>query len=298
MTTIDVSPPLAHVAPRAGDGGEARGLVLARVATRVRADLPLVVLDAALTAGCYFAALVLRFDGAVPARYWDRFPSLVVLALLAHVGSNRAFGLYRQMWRHASVAEARCVIGSAVAATTVVWAASALTAHQPVSVVVVGGAGAMMLTGAVRFQSRLFAFHRGRGVTAGTRVAVVGAGTSGALILREMRRDPAAGLVPVAVLDDDRSTHGLTLAGAPVMGPVSSLPDVVRRFNVEQVVLAIPSADQDLLRQVATLAEAAGVAVKLTPRVGELLGDQVSVRDVRELRARGDRRVELAEAVA
>lgn len=259
------------------------GAGLAKAASRIRADLPLLVLDAALVVGCYSAALLLRFDGAVPPRYWDHFPGFVVLALVAHLGASWAFGLYRQMWRHASVAEARCVIGSALAATSTVFVASALAARQPVSVVVVGGAASMMFSGAVRFQSRLFALNRG-GVVAGMRVAIVGAGESGAMIVRDLRRNPDVGLVPVAVLDDDSRTHGHSLAGVPVLGPVDSLPAVVRELGIHQVVLAIPSAGRELVDRVARLAESARVAVKITPAASEVLGGALSVRDVRDLR--------------
>ena len=275
MTTTDALDPPVQAAS---------GLALARAATRVRADLPLMALDAAVTAGCYVAALVLRFDGAVPEHYWSRFPRLVLLAAVAHLSANLAFGLYRQMWRHASVAEARGVIAAAAAATGAMLAASALVFHQPLSVVIVGGAAAMMLGGAVRFQARLFAFNRGGETAAGLRVVVLGAGESGAMIVREMRRNPAAGLVPVAVLDDDERTHGRSLAGVPVLGPIELLVSAVHACGAHQVVLAIPSAGPELVGRVARQADLAGVSVKVTPRVDGLLGGKLSVRDVRELR--------------
>lgn len=287
MTVLQVPEPAAPGAPCGGTGGAdgpALGAILARAAVRVRADLPLMALDAALTVGCYFAALVLRFDGSVPPAYWEGFRALVVLALGAHIGGNWAFGLYRQMWRHASVAEARCVIAAAAAATAAVLSFSSVVGRQPVSVVLVGGLATMVLSGAVRFQSRLFAFNRGGEAVAGMRVAVVGAGDSGASIVREMRRQPGAGMVPVAVLDDDARTHRLSLAGVPVLGPIDRLPDVVRQLGVHQVVLAIPTAGPDLVGRVARLAELAEVAVKLIRPMGELLGAKLSVRDVRDVR--------------
>ncbi|MGH9152793.1 MAG: polysaccharide biosynthesis protein [Acidimicrobiales bacterium] len=250
----------------------------------MRADLPLIALDAAVTIGCYFAALVLRFDGSVPPAYWAGFRGLVGLALVAHIGANWAFGLYRQMWRHASVAEARCVIVAAGAATAGVLSISSVVGRQPVSVVLVGGLATMVLSGAVRFQSRLFAFNRGGEAVAGMRVAVVGAGDSGASIVRDMRRQRGAGMVPVAVLDDDARTHRLSLAGVPVLGPIDRLPDVVRQLGVHQVVLAIPTAGPELVDRVARLAEVAEVAVKLIRPGGELLGGRLSVRDVRDVR--------------
>ena len=265
-------------------GSHGADLALARNASRVRAELPLFALDLILTGVSYLTALLLRFDGEVPSRYWNPFAGFLLLAVLTHQASNGAWGLYRKMWRHASVAEARSVLLSGATAIVVLLVASKLTVWMPLSVLLTGGLGAMMLTGAVRFQNRLFAFQRSAGATKGLRVAVVGAGESGATIVREMFRNPSAGLVPVAVLDDDRRIHRRSLAGVPVVDTIECLPDVVRRLGVHQVILAIPSASTELVQRVASLAEQAKVAVKVVPTVGELLSGNVSMSDIRDLR--------------
>ena len=77
------------------------------VVSILRRDLPLVVLDAVIVAGVYLALLVVRFDGAVPSSYWRGFRVFIVIVLSIHLLSNASFGLYGQMWQHASVQEAR-----------------------------------------------------------------------------------------------------------------------------------------------------------------------------------------------
>jgi FlaA1/EpsC-like NDP-sugar epimerase len=251
---------------------------------RVRGDLPFFLLDALLTILAYFGALVLRFDGAVPDRYWLNFGTFVGVAVFAHLASNWAWGLYGQMWRHASVTEARRVVLSAITATAVLFALFWSLRLVPRSVIALGGAGSMMLLGALRFHSRLFAFKRNPDARIGLRVAVVGAGESGAVIVREMLRNPAAGFTPVVVLDDDVRKQGRSLAGVSVSGGIDRLADEVIRLAVHQVVLAIPSAGPELVRRVAAQAEVAGVALKVLPSVKELIGGRVSVQDVRDLR--------------
>ncbi|MGH3371523.1 MAG: formyltransferase family protein, partial [Nocardioidaceae bacterium] len=230
MTAVDIPGPATS--STALDGRRRRPQTSTGAASRLRSDLPLLVADAFLVAGCYSAALLLRFDGVVPATYRDRFPRFIGLALAAHLGANWALGLYRQVWRHASMAEARCVISSTIAATTGLLLVSLVPARQPLSVVVMGGAATLLASGAVRFQSRLFALNPSPTATSGLRVAVVGAGEAGATIVRVMRRNPSAGLVPVAVLDDDPRTHGRSLAGVEVVGPIDGLAHVVRRLRV------------------------------------------------------------------
>src|SRR4051812_44268753 len=141
-----------------------RSVSITRSVSRVRTDLPFAALDALLAAGAYFVVLVLRFDAAVPDAYWARFSKFLPAAICVHLVFNTLWGLYGEMWRHASVAEARRVLlagASAEAVLLVGWVAD-VPVRTPASVVVLGGVIATMLAGAVRFQSRLFAHQRGR----------------------------------------------------------------------------------------------------------------------------------------
>jgi FlaA1/EpsC-like NDP-sugar epimerase len=99
-----------------------------------------------------------------------------------------------------------------------------------------------------------------------------------------MRRDIGSGYVPVAVFDDDPRTQGLSLGSVPVVGGIDDIPEAARRLPFHQLVLAVPSADGALVRRVAAMAEAADVALKVLPGLPDLLGDDLSVRDVRDLR--------------
>src|SRR5688500_6498256 len=91
-------------------------------AARVRADIPLAALDVVLCAASYWAMIVLRFDMNVPEVYWHRFSGFLPLAILCHVGANWTWGLYGQIWRHASVAEARRVVLAGLSATVLLLA--------------------------------------------------------------------------------------------------------------------------------------------------------------------------------
>ncbi|MGH3921418.1 MAG: polysaccharide biosynthesis protein [Pseudonocardiaceae bacterium] len=259
-------------------------LRLALAATRVRCGLPLLVLDAVLVSFAYLIVLLARFiDGVEPASYWAGFRRFLPIALAAHLCAHAAWGLYGQMWRHASVKEARrVVLASATAgALGVVWLSSDRRI-VPASVLLLGPVIATMLVGGLRFQSRLFAFRRVTRRQA-TRVVVIGAGESGAAILRDLARTPDSELVPVAVLDHDPRKHNLSLGGVRIIGGIDQLPVAVERFRAEQALLAIPSASSELIRQVSSAADAVGLPLKVLPSVRELVNGQISVRDVRDL---------------
>jgi FlaA1/EpsC-like NDP-sugar epimerase len=145
-----------------------------------------------------------------------------------------------------------------------------------------GAIVATMFIGLVRFQHRLFSWRRKIDRTA-SRVAVVGAGEAGAAIVREMKRSSGTGVTPVVVIDDDVRKQGRSLLGVPVVGDIGSLDAVVERYDADEVLMAVPSADQQLIRDVMHGAELAKVPLKVLPPARELMNGP-SVRDARHLR--------------
>src|SRR6188472_1658719 len=254
----------------------------------LRRDLPLVVLDAVIVAGVYLALLVVRFDGAVPSSYWRGFRVFIVIVLSIHLLSNASFGLYGQMWQHASVQEARRLLLAGAAAFMVVVIVGVVGDGRvvPRLVAVVGPLLALLGFGVLRFQSRLFAFHRSEAKAAehrNERVLLYGTGEAGAAMLRDIRRDPGLGLRVVGLIDDDPRCRGLSLHGLVVLGDGQDIPRLVERLAATQVLLAIPSADSDLIRRVAARCEDADVRLRVLPSVREIVGGTVTARDIRDL---------------
>src|SRR3954471_13633302 len=87
-----------------------RRVMLARSFARARTELPLVALDAILIGVAYLVTMCLRFDMHVPERYWHELFGFLPIAMVAHLASNSLWGLYQEMWLHASVREARRVV--------------------------------------------------------------------------------------------------------------------------------------------------------------------------------------------
>jgi FlaA1/EpsC-like NDP-sugar epimerase len=139
-------------------------------------------------------------------------------------------------------------------------------------------------TGAVRFQSQLFAPRRPLPDSERRSVLIVGAGSAGSMILKDLLRSPSLGWHPVGLVDDDRRKVGRRLHGIPVLGTLASIPRVVDRYQVSAVLLAIPSATDDLVRDVAAMCERAHITLKVLPSVHETVGGKVTARDLRDLR--------------
>jgi FlaA1/EpsC-like NDP-sugar epimerase len=257
----------------------------------VRRDAPLALLDVVVALAAYLLTLVLRFDGSVPPGYWWNFWAFMPFAIAGHLVMNQRCGLYGPMWRYASVLEARRIVragvlggAGVVLANLLVQVASGGFRALPLSVTIFGAVLNLLGTGAIRFQSRLFAARQRSLVADRHRVLVVGAGSAGSMMLKDLLHSPSLGLFPVGVVDDDRRKVGRRLHGIPVLGTLASIPRVADRYQVSAVLLAIPSATDDLVRDVAAMCERAHITLKVLPSVHETVGGKVTARDLRDLR--------------
>jgi FlaA1/EpsC-like NDP-sugar epimerase len=259
---------------------------IARDTSRLKNDLPLAALDVLLIAGTYLVLFLARFEWDPPPRYWDRFWLFLVAALVVTIVANWVLGAYGRTWEHASIDEARSVAVAGLASGVVLILVFAPADPRiPLLVLFTGPVVVVFLEGLVRFQARLFAHRRGEVEGhSGLRVAVVGAGHTGAAAVREMRRSPHTGLVPVAVVDDDPRLRHRTLLGVPIAGEIADLGRVIEEYDAHQVLLAIPSGDAELAQRVADAAEASEVAVRVLPESSDWVRGTPSLRDVRDLR--------------
>jgi FlaA1/EpsC-like NDP-sugar epimerase len=257
-------------------------------ASRVRARLLFVLLDAISVFAGYGLAEVIYFRHKPPADYWQHFALFLAAAVIVALTANHLFGLYERMWRHAGAQEASQLCLAALVTMAILLALDLIWRMYspelvPVSVVVVGCLFSTIGMGIIRFHSRLFAWQRGSRQM-GLRVAIVGSFDMGAAAIREMQNCPSAGLIPVAVFDDDTRAHGLSLLGVPVVGKIADIPDATDRYTIQQVLLAIPSPPPQLVEKVLQVSEQAGVAMKVLPGVRNLMNLPSHLATVRQAR--------------
>jgi FlaA1/EpsC-like NDP-sugar epimerase len=241
------------------------------------------IVDACIVVVVYTALLLLRFELTVPTAYWRRFGFFLAVAVVVHLVANRLWGAYGQMWRHASVREARVLLLAGASTAIVLLALFAgRTDRVPLTVVVVGPGVATIFMGAARFQYRLFAFRRSTSRPPGLHVAVVGAGSAGAAVIREMQSNDRIGMTPVVLVDDDPRIRDRLLHGVRVAGGIGDLGRIIADYGVHQVLVAMGSPPPEVTTRVA---EAAGadVPVKILPNMADMIHDRISMREARDL---------------
>jgi len=252
--------------------------------------------DALCVLFAVFSAYWLRFEGQdLPG---GTLPERVALGLSvgAYIAFLAQFKLYASAWRYASIETLRAVLQATLLGTvslmTIHWLIAGMTV--PRSVVILIWTNSLLLLGGSRIGLRLLSErtqHRRRLVSHGKRrelprrrLLIVGAGEVGATILRKINEHPELGYETVGFVDDDIAKHGTYILGCRVIAGCAELPVIVEELEVDEVLLAIPSAGGDTVRSVVEVCEAADVKAKIVPSLIELMNGNVEWRHIRDVR--------------
>ncbi|MEU4692525.1 nucleoside-diphosphate sugar epimerase/dehydratase [Actinoplanes sp. NPDC023714] len=239
--------------------------------------------DALALAAALFIATLLRHDGRVEETDFRGLLVLSAIGAVVHTLAGINFGLYTGRWAYGCFEEIAALVKTAAVVTPVLFLLDTLLGRLvPRSAIIAAGLFALVIAAGVRYTVRLARDSRLRpSPEHGIRVVVMGAGEGATQVIRAMLRSPRSPYVPVALLDDDPAKRTYRIMGVPVAGNRDAMADVVRRFDAEAVVIAIPSASADLIRSLTDLAQPLNVDLKVVPPVVELFGRTVRVEDIR-----------------
>ncbi len=225
----------------------------------------------------------------VPSMYWMMGFSLVIKPLVYYL-----FGLYRRVWIYASTRELKIILMAVTTASVLVSAAMILAFTLGSftgfvrSVLVIDWLISLFAVGGLRLSTRLIA--ESRHLPAATidsaqskKVLIIGAGDAGALVVRELQKNPQLNLTAVGFLDDNPAKQKQEIHGVPVVGTLKDITAVLNRQHIDQVVFAIPTAPGRLIRQISEACRQKGIPFRTMPGLFELLGGKVSISRLREV---------------
>lgn len=206
------------------------------------------------------------------------------------------FGIYRRLWRYASIRELVLILGAVTTASVIVsvimlglfnaevfigFPRSSLIIDWLLSMTFIGGSRFFFRwlaeSSSTAAQDSSFQPYRNKSVV------VVGAGDAGAMVVREMQKNPQLNMKPIGFLDDDPAKQDSKIHGLPVLAPLEQISPILRKHQVDEVIIAIPSAGGNVLRHVIEVCRQQGVAFRTMPGLYELLGGNVSVSRLREV---------------
>jgi len=227
----------------------------------------------------------------------DYIPALAFMLMLALIIKPlvyRRMGLYQRLWAYASIGEMRLIIQAVSLASLLVAFPIIISffielpfTAIPRSVLIIDWLASLALVGGIRFAMRLFNERKlptqESSEEQNRNVLIVGAGSAGALVLRELTQNPRAGFRPVGFLDDDPDKLGHKVNDVEILGPVTELPKIAQQTRASEVIFAIPSASGRILREVAEICRRENLSFRTIPGIYELIGGEVRVNRLREV---------------
>jgi FlaA1/EpsC-like NDP-sugar epimerase len=242
--------------------------------------------DLSAAAIAWIAMYSLRFNFDVPEPFLgDMWRTLAWIVPLQGV-IFLAFGLYRGLWRFASILDVQRIVAAAVLGALfipLVLVMLQLPAAVPRSVLIFYPLVLVFTMGGSRFAFRVWKEHRLYSPLAalGEPVLVVGAGEAGALLTKELARSRQWRVV--GLLDDDPAKQGRRLRDVNVLGPTASLPQWAKKFGVRKAIIAMPSANHVARRRVAEVCAAAGIEALTVPAYEDLISGRSALTSIRNV---------------
>ncbi|NYT64556.1 polysaccharide biosynthesis protein [Alcaligenaceae bacterium] len=256
-----------------------------KISTTFRSTL-VFLFDLAAVVTAWLIAFLIRFNFDWPIYFVQTMLWGLPPLLFAQFVACRWAGLYRGMWTFASIPDLMRVLKAVLVSATVLLLMAVFFRPYlfiPRSIVVLYPILLLLIMGGGRAAWRMWKEQYMYGNSqAGKPVVVVGAGTAGAMLVRELARSGSWNVV--ALVDDNRSKWGLELSGRRVEGGTDALVDVLQRWSAKHVILAMPSAPAEALQRVTKIATDAGANLFTVPGLGELMSGRVAINMMRPVK--------------
>lgn len=237
-----------------------------------------------------FFALWMRFDGKIPAIYYDvswYVPAIIIgTTLLIFL----VMKLYTSIWHYASVIELKNIVIASFLSTVIDLAIfTLLDITMPKSWYPVNFLILMCLVGASRFFYRIVRIvmqdHHilGRTREDESRVMIIGAGEAGDKIAREIAQVKSLNKQVVCFIDDMPTKKGMRMQGKPIYGNRDKIKEAVDKFNVDEIIIALPSVEANNRKEIIDLCKEVDCELKILPGIYQLVDGQVSISSLRNV---------------
>ena len=265
--------------------------------------------DAVAVVASYFLALWIRFDcvySSIPENFLTPYLQYIFIHVVINAGIFWLFKAYRALWRFASYVElSRVVMSSFVSGLVHALLITLLYKRMPISYYVWGMGFLTCFATATRFSYRLqILLHKRRHVDAGAaRVMIIGAGSAGQMLIRDIAEAKEIKDRAVCLIDDAANTWGREIDGVPVVGGRDDILASVKKYHVDKIYLAIPSATAEQKRDILNICSETDCELMQLPGMYQLVNGEVTVEamkkvSIEDLLGREPIRVNLEEVFA
>ena len=258
----------------------------------------MIVADSIFLCLSFYLAYLIRFDGVFSPHYFKLFLKTVFWLVPLKLTCLFIYGAYKGMWRYTGIYDMENLLKACLLSTTAVISVLVITVRFEGffrSIFIIDFFLTFFFLSGVRISIRLiltpghvaslipFCAKNSRRIGE-KKALVVGAGSAGEKLLREIRENPEIEYHVVGCVDDDKKKHSQTIHGVSVLGAVKDIGAISENHGVDEIIIAISAASATEMRRVVRICEATGLPCKTIPGVGELIEGKVSLRSIRKVR--------------
>lgn len=246
----------------------------------------LVALDALLISAAFFATVFFRHDTTLHPAYINQYFGTVVIVTVIKISIFYLFNFYKSLWEYASIDELIEIALGVTVSNAIIFILFTFTGnaipfamHLQITILEI------TFIGSSRFFYRSLRRLR-NGIETDktqTRVLIIGAGAAGVMILKELRNHNSLNLKPVAFIDDDPNKTGKVINGIKVIGNRDCIRDSVEKYNIDEIIIALPSAELSVRREIVRLCKEASVKTRILPGMYELIGGSININQIRDV---------------
>ncbi len=243
--------------------------------------------DVCLIVAAYFLAFLIRFDFTVPPDNWDLFVKGLYIVLTIKPSVFLISGLYKSLWRYASLRDG-IEIFKVITVSSVMAVFTAMYMHNfnsfPRSIFLLDWFLLFFMITSSRllwriYREKYYLPNHGKG----RKTLIIGAGEAGSLLLKELRKQRGSAYNVVGFIDDDLEKKGMCLHRIPVLGDIDHLRGIVRKHQIEEIIIAIPSANSKMLQRIVASCEKAKLQAKILPKIGDLIDGKIAVSQIKNV---------------
>lgn len=257
-------------------------------------DKQLIVYDIAFLIVSLYFALLLRFDFNIPQEYMVFLKLSIIPVVIINLVCNRFFNLYSSIWKYASIEELMSIIYSVSLSNIIFVVYSYFVNYKflenrfyrfPFSVHIIFWILSVIALGGMRFMWRIIQDNNlgKEKVDDSKRLLIIGAGDASALLIKEIKRHKSFNYNIVGLIDDDPSKQGRLINGIEVIGGRDRIVEVCKERDVEEIILAIPSADLEIKREIINICRDTNCKLKTLPGIYEIIDGEVSISKLRDV---------------
>ncbi|MED2865875.1 nucleoside-diphosphate sugar epimerase/dehydratase [Bacillus thuringiensis] len=232
---------------------------------------------------------------AVYLSYWfihpnvlNKIPMTVIISSITLLCSHHVFAaiykLYNKAWEYASIGELKHIFKAITLSILVTAIVQQIINHDIyVRILAIAWMLHLLLIGGSRFVWRMFRDTYITKATDKKRTLIIGAGSAGTMVVRQLQHNKEADLYPIAFVDDDRNKQKLEIYNVPVVGATNHLKEIVEDNDIEHIIIAIPSLNRKQINEIFEKCRKTKAKTQIVPMLEDLLDGKVSVNEFRDV---------------